>query len=60
MVATQNVFEADSASQPHQRWEILHNVNNYCVNLMVLVALTKTTNQWLTEDPVACQSMPHI
>jgi len=44
--ATQNVYETDSVSQSHQRWETSHSVNNYCVNLMVIVALTETTNQW--------------
>lgn len=60
MDVTQNVYEADSVTQPQQRWETSHSVNNYCVNLMVLLALTKTINQWLIEDPVACQHMPHI
>jgi len=57
---TQNVYAANSVTQPHQGWEISHSVNNCCVNLMVLVPLTKTTNQWLIEDPVVCQPMPHI
>jgi len=60
MNVTQNVYEADSVTQPQQRWETSHSVINYCVNLMVLAALTETTNQRLIEDPVACQTMPHI
>ena len=60
MDVTQIVYEADSVTRSQQRWETSHSVNNYCVNLMVLVVLTKTTEQWLIEDPIACQLMPHI
>jgi len=44
MNVTQNVYEADSVSQLHQRWETSHSVNNYCVNLMVIVPLTVTND----------------
>ena len=59
MDVTQHVYEADSVTQPQQRWETTRSVINYCVNLMVLVAVTETTSQWLMEVSVACQHMPH-
>jgi hypothetical protein len=60
MNVTQNVYKADSVTQPQHRWETSRSVINYCVNLIVLVAVTKTTNQWLIEGPVACRPMALI